>query len=376
MKKTLSRTALALCGLAVSCSNGSPGLGNATLQPASTPRSVRVSLSGEQYGQNGFPYSANPGPSEPVFVDGWEVDFELYLVSVGNVRLNLPGADPTVRQNVGGLVAQVAGPWIANVHNPGPDVGAAGPPEAAWPLFTFTQGDNGAPLDPTIRYAFSYDFVPASATAQRVGLTAADNADVQTMIDHRWTSLVRGTATYRGRASTATVDPTFRSYPTVVRFTWGWSAPASYVNCHNPSLGEEDIPANRGVQPSTSASARAQMTVHIDHFYWDTANVDSAPIHFDAIAARARMVNGMYQVSFDDLAGASYSAPTDLMGNPVLDRGAQTAGYTRTGPLLYQLNSATGITDLRTFLAHNARTQGHMNAEGSCYVQPVGEVSF
>jgi predicted small secreted protein len=369
---------LAAATLLAACSdNASAGLGNDRIQSASTPLSIRVSVSGEKFAAQGFAYSSMDGFDDPVFVDGWEVDFEKYYISIANPRLNRPGADPSVRQNLGALVAQQNGPWIANVHAPGPDVGAAGPPEAAWPLFSFTQGTDGAALDPTVRYAFSYDMVPAVASATRVGVTGAQEADVQLMISHHWTSYVVGTATYRGRAPSATVDPTFQRYPRVVHFTWGWGAPARYLNCHNPALGEQDIPANRGVQPSRSASVRAQMTVHVDHFYWDTANVDTAPVHFDPIAARARMTSATEaEVTFDDLMGVSYSALTDLAGAPVLDRGAQTPGYTRTGQFIYQLNSASGITDLRSFLATDARTQGHMNAEGSCYVQPVGDITY
>lgn len=340
---------------------------------------IQVSVSGEALAERGYSYSATPG-DEPVFVDGWEVRFSTYLVVVGGVRLSMPGADPTMRGALGGTVATLPGSFLVDLHRTGPLVGAGGAPETAWPLGILRGPDAGGSFDITARYAFSFGVVRASNAMRNINVPASAAADVNELLSHGWTHLFAGTATYRGRAPSATQDASFARFPLSVRFRFGWAAPASYLNCHNPDLGQEDTAATRGVQPSGSAAARAQLTMHTDHFFWDQADVEGTPLHFDPFAARAQGFGAgpdPLSVSLADLAGLSLDALSDRSGARVGDRGAQTAGYTAPSQLLsYQRNSAQGVSDLRDFVVYNARGQGHLNSDGLCFVQPTEPPSY
>ena len=340
------------------------------------PRSVQISVSAEDVVESGYIYDPNPGPSDAVFVDGWSLTFEHYFVVIHSARLNGSPSDPSMRGVVGPLVAEARGPWLVDLRRPGPLVGAAGSPETAWPLDVLP-----GPFDPSTMYAFSYETAPASASMRNVNVPESDRTWVERMLARRWSILVAGTATYEGRAATETVDSTFRPYPTEVHFEFGWSMPTRYVNCHNPEIGEADEPANRGIRPSATGAQRAQLTFHTDHFFWDQADVEGTPLRFDAFAARSSrfgMTGGMYSVSMEDLAGVPPSALVDRAGNPVRDRGNQTTGYMAGAgsPPAYLVNTASEITDLRSFAAYNARAQGHLNSDGLCLVEPSAPIGY
>ena len=346
------------------------------------PLSVQVSISGESLAEHGYDYSSTPATGQPVFVDGWELRFDHYVVVIDHVRLNQPGPDPTMRAGLGGLVAQQDGPWIVDVHKAGTLSGAGGPPETAVPMFVFRMPTAGGAFDPSVRYAFSFDTVPASPAVQNLNLTP-DTANIAAdMIAHQWTKYFSGTATYRGRAATSSVDPSFVGYPTTVHFGFGFGDPASYINCHNPELGQMDSAATRGLQPSATGHVRAQITMHTDHFFWDEADVEGTPLRFDAIAARANGFGGdagsSLEVTLDALAHDLPASLTDALGAPVLDRGAQTAGVIdNSPPPSYAVHTAAGsVGSLRDFVVYNVRGQGHLNSDGLCFVWPSAPISF
>ncbi len=378
--------AFALCG----CSDGAnpsgappvyPGTDTLGATPAplaftamtNAPRTIQVSISSEVFGQRGFAYSAAPPQGEPVFVDGWEVRFTRVLVTVKNVRLNGPGATPTDPASVGAAVAANPRAYAVNVQREGPLTGAGGGEETAIPLFVFTASDRGAALDATTRYALSYDLVAATTSATNVNLDAADLTAYQTMITRGWTELIEGAAAYRGVAPPT--GSAFASYPTRVRFSFGFGAPAGYVNCENPDNGGEGRP---GVQPSATGRARAQLTLHMDHFFWEALGREDPPLHFDPIAARAQGSGAEATVTLDDLADVAPTNLRDRMGRTVPDRGGQTMGYTARDPAAVSLDlgGASGVDDLRTFAVLSARAAGHLNADGLCAVRPTGPLRY
>lgn len=347
------------------------------------PKTIQVSVSAEALAQDGYPYKAAPAADEPVFVDGWSVQFEHLYVVIKSVRLNELGNDPSARQVVGALVAEQNGPWIVDGVKPGPITGAGGAPETAQPLFVFTGPSGGGAFDTTKRYAFSYATEAASTALKNMNLVVADKSDVEEMIAHQWSLLIVGTATYQGRAASAAVDPTFQSYPQVVKFRLGMGIPAEYIDCHNPELGEDpENAAYWGVQPSAAGAARAQVTFHTDHTFWDQLEVEGTPLHFDPFAARASgfgTVGGDHLVTLQDLSGVNPAALMDRAGAPVLDRGAQTTGYTpNSPPPAYGLSGvpAADVPDMRAFVAYLSRGFGHLNSDGECFVAPTGSFSF
>ena len=166
----------------------------------------------------------------------------------------------------------------------------------------------------------------------------------------------------------------------MVRFGFGFAAPASYLNCHNPELGDADTAANRGVQPSAAGHVRAQITMHTDHFFWDEADVEGTPLHFDPIAARAHPAGvdagaaSPAVVTLADLAGDLPASLTDSVGRGVRDRGGQTQGVVDDSPPpSYAVRGAGAMVhDLRDFVRYNARGGGHLNSDGLCAVQANG----
>lgn len=337
------------------------------------PRTIQVSVSSEDLGQQGFDYASMPAAGAIVFVDGWELRFSRILVTLGNVRINLPGASTSDRSSVGAAVASVPGSFAVDVQKPGPLTGAGGAPETAIPLAVIRAPSAGGSLDTTVRYAFSYDGVAATTGATNVNLDASGVALYEQMIRRGWSQYVEGTATYRG--TTAGLAPAFADYPTSVTFRLGWAAPAQYINCNNPENGGDEMP---GVQPSASTAARAQITFHMDHLFWGALGVENPPLHFDQYASRARTAAGVSEVTLDDLQGVVPTNLLDRMMRPVPDRGAQTMGYTprSASALSFDLGGTSGVRDLRDFVTFSARSYGHLNADGLCFVRPSSAITY
>lgn len=339
----------------------------------SAPRTVQVSISSESFGQQGFPWSASPPAGEPVFVDGWALRFSRILVTVKDIRLNGPGTTPSDPAAVGAAVALNPRAYAVNVQRTGSLTGAGGGDETAVPLFVFAAADSGASLDATVRYALSYDLVTATRQATNINLDGDDLTAYQRMIDRGWTQLVEGTATYRG--ATPAAGSAFASYPTAVSFSFGYGAPARYANCVNPDNGGDATP---GVQPSATRHARAQLTLHMDHLFWEALGREDPPLHFDPMAARATGDASAARVTLDDLVGVVPTNLRDRMNRSVPDRGAQTMGYTARNPMALSLDpgGASGINDLRDFVVYSARASGHLNADGLCAVRSTGPLRF
>jgi hypothetical protein len=337
------------------------------------PRTIQVSVSSEDLGQLGFDYTATPASGAIVFVDGWELRFSRILLTLANIRLSGPGASPSDRSSVGALVASVPGSFAVDVQKPGALAGAGGAPETAIPLAVIRAPSAGGSLDTTVRYAFSYDAVAATPGATNVNLDASGVALYQQMIRRGWSQYIEGTATYRG--ATAGLAPAFADYPSEVTFRLGWAAPVQSINCNNPDNGGDEMP---GVQPSATTAARAQITFHMDHLFWGALGVENPPLHFDQFASRARTGAGGSEVTLDDLQGVAPTHLVDRQMRPVPDRGAQTMGYTprNAAALSFDLGGTSGIRDLRDFVTFSARSNGHLNADGLCFVRPSGPITY
>lgn len=335
----------------------------------SAPRTIQVSISGEADAVNGFDYNANPGDGERVVVDGWQLRFSRVITTIARVRLNRPSTTPTDPAAVGADVFTSPAVFAVNVAKAGPLMSGG---DTAIPLAVIASPDGGGSLDPMVRYAFSFDTSPASPAATNVNLDAADVTAYEEMLRKGWTWLIEGTATYRGAAPMA--GTSFESYPTTVRFRFGFGADARYLNCNNPDNGDE----SPGVAPNPSRAVTAQITLHVDHFLWGALGVEDPPLRFDQFAARARAMGDGAEVTLDDLVGVVPTNLRDRMDRPVPDRGGQTSGYTARNPdaLSFDLGGNTGVSDLRDFVAFSHRASGHLNSEGLCAVRPNGALRY
>jgi len=364
------------------------GLGQGACSNADSNSSggkVQFTASGEvlALGGYGFPPAS---ADDPAFADGWEVKFSKLLVTVDHITLSEnPDASPSDQSKTGKAVARADGPWAIDLHQGGPLEGKGGSDEQAYPITTLDNQNlnGGAAFDETMRYAFGFDLVPATADATMLQLDAGD-PDYSDMVKNGWVVLYVGTATFKGDNSCMSSDDTFdfTSLPTKVNFKLGFKSPTTYVNCQNPdndpakALGDEEH--QRGIQVRGNRSVTAQVTVHTDHPFWESFTHDS-PAHFDPLAALAvQDADGNYTVTMDETVGVDYTA--FQFGKDPLPWRACAPGYAPPNsnkqmgfdsldvPHDPSGDPATAMRDYADYLTYNQSTQGHLNSDGLCFV--------
>ncbi len=366
-----------LSGLAQSACSGSDS--------NSSGGKVEFTASGEvlALGGYGFPPAT---ADDAAFADGWEVKFSKLLVTVDHITLSEnPDASPSDQAKTGKKVAQADGPWAIDLHQGGPLAGKGGSDEQAVPITMLDrQNLNGdAAFDETLRYAFGFQLVPATADATMLQLEASD-PDYAEMVKNGWAVLYVGTATFKGDSSCTSSDDAFdfSALPTKVNFKLGFKSPTTYANCQNPdndpakALGDEEH--QRGIQVKSNQTVTAQVTVHTDHPFWESFTHDS-PAHFDQLAALAvKDMDGNYTVTMAETVGVDYTAfqlgesplpwracapdyappnTNEQMGFDSLDIPHDPSG-----------DPATSMRDYADYLTYNQSTQGHLNSDGLCFV--------
>lgn len=345
-----------------------------------TPRSqgFQITLSGEDLATDGYPFGsdAKANGDPPAFVDGWDVRFEHVIVTIANVRLNAdPDKDEGNPENVGPIVATAPGPWAVDATVGGPIVGKSGSPsEKTVELTTISAQADGTSFDPQVRYAFSYDTVPASATAKDVNLDDAGKALYEEAKAKGWVLILAGTATYKGPPPAA--GSVFAKIPPEVKFTLGMKNPSSYLNCQNTDLAQ--LPSTefpRGVQPREDRVTVAQITIHTDHAFWSKLNVEGTELHFDPIAARASThgVSGATTgtVTLDDLVDVDISGFQTSAGELLTARSAVSDFTPPSGQLAFDPNgtSFAKVNSFASYLTYSSAAGGHLNADGECTIR-------
>jgi hypothetical protein len=335
-----------------------------------------VTVSGEDLALLGYDWtpSAEAGGDPPAFVDGWAISFEHAIITVDRLRINAdPDRDEANPLALGAEVAAADGPWAVDVTIGGDLVGKSGSPdERTVPIAAFPSRANGQPFDPAARYAFSYDLVTASEAARIVNLDEAGLALYEQAQLNGWSMVLAGTAEYKGPAPEA--GSVFANIPTQVRFTLGLAASSSYVNCRNTDLQAVGDEFPRGIQANASSSTTVQITLHTDHVFWDTLNVEGTPLHFDAIAAQASTYgtpDNPGTVATADLAAVDFTGFTTRGGEPLPWRSVVPDYTAPAGQMTYNSNgtSFSVANSLAAYLSYSAASGGHMNADGECEVQ-------
>jgi hypothetical protein len=381
MKTTMSLKKLwIVVAMSAACGNSGSGGGG----------SVQFAASGEVLALTGYTFPPADSMSG-VFVDGWTVQFSKLIAVFDKVTLSEgPDSSPSDQSQVGKLVAEIDGPWAVDLHKGGALPGKGGGNEQAYPIATLdNQNKNGgAPFDPTQRYAFGFQSVPATSNATLLQLVAND-PDWLEMVQKGWTVLYVGTATWNGNAPGVTCTSTdttydFSTLPKVVHFRFGFATPASYVNCQNPDndpakgLGDEDH--ERGVQVKANQATVAQVTFHTDHPFWESFTHDT-PAHFDQLAALAvKDAQGNYNVTLDQTKGVNYKAFTDAakhalpwrscVADYVPPSASKQMGFNSLSiPYNPAGDPATSMRDYADYMNYDESTLGHLNSDGLCYVQ-------
>ena len=344
---------------------------------------IAVQISGEDAATDGFLY---PTGSEVAFTDGWELHFSHVLVTVARVTLSEnPHFAPSDQSRTGPAVARSDGPWAVDLAGPGSATGAGGEGKAT-PLFTIEDQNlrDGEPFDADQFYAFSYDTVPATHSAELVNFAGDAEAEAlyESMIGNGYSVLYAGTAHFRGGDDCRSSDPDydFSELPAELEFELGFATPASYVNCQNlenqgDPLPEEEAP--RGIALPASRAALAQITLHLEHPFFSSIVHDSG-IYFDQMAARLVGDPPRTKLTIDALLGVDPTELSDGRGTPLPWRvcnDAELPPGTRAfdvGTLPVDRNGAPedAIRDYRDYVNYVQSTQGHLNGgEGLCYVR-------
>ncbi|HKO47862.1 MAG TPA: hypothetical protein VJV79_09065 [Polyangiaceae bacterium] len=364
------------------------------LQPFCAPKdpgkgNVWFAASGEVLALTGYPFP--PTDDSAVFVDGWDVHFEHVLTTIDALTLSEnPDQQKGTQLGTGKRVARVNGPWAVDLSRSDASylTGKGGGSELAVPIAALNnQNENGGAAFATdgTRYAFGFDLINATVSAQNVNLDADALADYEEMTQKGCSVLYVGRATFKGDPEVeGCVTEASQALPETVNFRFCFKSPASYLNCQNPDndpaepiSGAEDH--QRGIAFLSNASVIAQVTLHTDHPFWDSV-LHGSPAHFDQFAARAIVSGGSALVTLEDTQGVDYTAYTDSQGKPIdwryciepaTDVHPKLAGAMRFDPHgvpASDQDPAAGLRDYYDFATYNQSTQGHLNSDGLCYV--------
>jgi len=275
--------------LALGCANEIQGTGSLTIE-----------ISGEEAALSGYPVGS--GASEIAFADGWTLDFRKVLVSLSHFELKTAGGDDADLESDS---------VVADLH----------PGDAE--LWRFDE----VPARRWDRVGYRYQ--PPSDGTRRVG--GASQADVALMRDEGYSFYIEGTA---------------RKGEREVEIAWGFPFAVQLSRCQN-GLDETD-----GVVVRENAQSSAQITVHLDHLFFDNWAVDEPNLRFDAMAAVAP-ADGPLLLS--DLAKQNNLSDLKAADGQPLD-------------LAYDPGSAFSPvpTNLEQYTIEAATTTGHWNGEGHC----------
>lgn len=265
---------------------------------------VRVDLSGEDAAVQGYPVGS--GDNEIAFVDGFTLQFDKVLVSLENFEL--AGSD-------GSGANLAADAVVADLH--------LGEPEA-WVF-------EGVPS----RRWNDVRYVVTPPTINSRAVNAVTDQDLQAMVDGGYSLWIMGTASDG-------VD----EYAFDLRFESRVVADA----CVN-GIDETD-----GLVVPNNAVVRAQVTIHLDHLFFDTFATDDGLLRFEPWAAVAGEDGS---ITLEDLELQSLSDLRDRSGGPLLDGEGSPIVYD-PGPLSLAANN------LREYVIAAATTTNHFNGEGHC----------
>jgi hypothetical protein len=399
---------------------------------------IWVTISGETNALTGYPFppgTGNAWTNDTYMFDGWEFQIDAYIVIVDQIVLwGDPNLSSTNQSEHGPQVAHLDGPFVIDLHKGGTIAGQGGPPEQATAIGVITiQNDNGnAPFDTTTTYGFGFSTIPAGPVAgysgkvagyaaYNVNLSEDQAADYAYMVANGASVYYRGHAVWKGNdpsnpnkctgtnagagldAGLIHVDGgpeggtpryttdggyNFSGEPeSGMSFRFAFSTPTNYVNCQNYTMsgtgvGGEAYP--RGIQVSSSGSVIAQVTVHMDHPFWESFAEDT-PVHWDQIAAQYVGVappadGGFIESHIDDFHGVPFQGFTDHKGTPIPWRNCSGTNYTppSNGQMSFSTlsvpvcphgnNPAVCIRDYYDYMRYTQSTQGHLNSQGLCYI--------
>lgn len=278
--------------------------------------SLAIDVTGGAALYEGFPCSMHGVPF--AFADGWEIQFDKYVRSVGEVSLQEQGSGEEV------------GSWI------GPRVMDLAATATASDALTTIEGL------PARRFDIGFSLVAPSALPDTSNISAED---VQLMIDNGWSIYFSGEA----------------HHPTTsrrVRFDVGFPVAARYYDCNN---GKD---STRGVAIEANKTTGVFIYPCVEHLFFDTLASGDEHLRFEAWAAVAGD-DGV--VTEADLRLQDLTDLRDASGQPLLDEHGNRVVYNDGGLL------PPDEWTLYHHVKHAARDGAHFNGLGLCKVENLAQ---
>ena len=260
------------------------------------------------------------GPELENIQDGWNVTFDKYVVSIGNVSL-----------------ARSSHPGVAETSDDVLVVDLTAVPTGV--TLTRFSGIDAGRWD-----RVSYEATPPTEAATRDG--SVDPEDFDDMVANGWTHLVEGTLLEAQAGTGQSCPPGGVCVPAPsVAFRFALAAPARFSNCESKDAAQGGFTVPR--EGTTTQSA----TLHGDHVF------------FDAFIGGAEVVRRQ----------AQWLADSDIDGNANVDVGElESIGLTAL-PILfppsdYNLSGSPVLPfdSADDWVVSQLSTQGHWNGEGEC----------
>lgn len=279
--------------------------------------SVRLRVSGERIAIEGLPSDHDHGrgteEEEIDFIDGWHVEFDTYLVVFGDIELG---------STTDGVGASSDALHVVDLHVGEPDIEELGPlPAQRWARVSFR-----------VRAPVAEDDVLVA--------DGVDPADVERLRTGRYNYWIAGHAHH---------DDSGRD----VDFAWGIENPSGNRDCTN---GTDET---AGLVVRNNSTTEAEITLHIEHLFWDTLGSEQTRLRFEAIAA---MADERGQITWEALAGQSLSDLRRADGSPLVDEDGTRVVYNP---------GSNPIENLQQFIVAATRTQAHLNGAGLCTIEPI-----
>lgn len=265
---------------------------------------IAFRVSGEDGAREGFPNA------ESTFVDGWSLQFDRYLVALGGIEIDASDA---------GEAATDEQLYVVDLHAGDADLDEIGPVAARrWDRVSWVMR---AP----------------EADEDVVALEGVSDDDVARLAEGGFVYWVSGRATKDTRE---------------VSFAWGLTSSSHNRDCTN------GVDGTAGLVVRNNTVTEAEITIHVEHLFWDTLGSEQQELRFDPIAAVA---DDTGVVEWDALAGQLLADMQDADGAQLLDE---------DGAALVYNPGSLPISNLQEFLLAATRTQAHLGGAGLCTIEP------
>lgn len=261
---------------------------------------LSIRVSGEQAAVSGFP--VGEGEDQIAFADGWSVEFHKVIVSLSHFSLG---------SEAGEEAALSVDPVVVDLHQGTPEI---------WRF-------EGIPAQRWEAVGYRYQKPPADARI----VNAVSEDDLALMQREGYSLLIEATAHGDARD---------------VELQWGFPLAIDVVHCENGLDGTD------GIVVRDNAATSGEITVHLDHLFFDSYATEEPNLRFDAMAAMAPdggpLLLGALrgQDNLSDLKGLD-SVPLGLAYDP--------------GSAFHPVP-----TNLEEYVVAAAETTGHWNGEGHC----------